>query len=226
MVAATTSVLFGWLPNPWEQAPEAKLTVEAADVRELEVEHVEKSLATGEQTAKYPLTTPAVAVTLKNGGDLAAVITEARITFKEIRRLDPCAAVGGDLVVTGTYTYRVPSDVTAGAKKTVPVRFEVKPRRGDTLAITFGSEKPISNSSPVWLYRVALELKESDAEGFTPVTGEFSFASNSDRLGAFGEWTCRDSIVNDFMAGRKAGDGSVTPALRELYAKTRARSGE
>ncbi|MFI9763038.1 hypothetical protein ACIHFB_34525 [Streptomyces sp. NPDC051963] len=209
-------MLAGWLPNPLEQAPAAELTVEVADVRELAVEHTETSSATGEQTGKYPLRTPAVAVTLKNGGDLAAVITEARITFKQVRRLDPCDAVGGDLAVTGTYTYSVPSNVTAGARETVPVRFEVKPRRGDTLAITFGTEEPIYHSSPVWLYRVTLELKESDAEGFIPVPGEFSLASNSDMLGEFADRKCRDSIVNDFMAGRKAGDSGVTPTLREL----------
>ncbi|MFI1358513.1 hypothetical protein ACH4TV_33845 [Streptomyces sp. NPDC020898] len=228
--AASIAAVMGWVPNPWEGEPKVDLSISKTEALDMDVEHVERSSATGEKTGKYPLETAAASVTLHNDGELSAVIVEVRATFEEVRKISPCKPIGGDLAITGKYSYGVPSSVSTGSTQTLPAQFEVKPRSGDTLAITFGPEDPIIHASPLWLYRVKLELRETHSENFFPVDGEFSMASMPHTAWAFSDDACMrkmgDTVVNKFMAGKNEGGHVVSPSLRELHSKSRERSGQ
>ncbi|MER5932511.1 hypothetical protein [Streptomyces sp. NPDC002054] len=204
VVVTVIGVLVGWVPNPWAAKPKVGFVVRDADAVTVVI------ASTDPMTGKLSeLKTPsaAIAVSVKNNGELPAIVSEARITFKEVRELAPCKAVGGNLEITGNYTYRLPPTVTPGTKAVVPVRFEVEPRRGDRLAIALGSDRMGR------LLRVSVELREADSGRFLPVKGEFTLLDPPDWEDLY---FCRRPALVEFAAGHRGKADALSPVLRGL----------
>ncbi|MEU8888106.1 hypothetical protein [Streptomyces sp. NPDC048442] len=229
MVAIPVSVIgvvANFIPNPFADKPKYALSVVRGDAAEIMTDHIVEDA--GDNKKKMQRLAPAVTVAVKNNGELPAVISEVRVTIKDIRRIKPCKPEGGAVLVTGTYSFRMPRDAVAGQVKTLRTTFEVEPRRADSLAVTFGEVDPFVHSSPLWLYRVSLEFREENSKDFLSVPGQFVLASTAESARAFASYSCMrqggDAAVKDFVAGDDPEGLFMTDGVRELLEGARKRS--
>lgn len=103
-----------------------------------------------------PLATTPVDVTLKNNGDETAVITEADAEVVFSNMLNDCAGMGaGPAEISANYSIKFPSvdgysAPDKGSVASSPMKFEVKPRSVDRMAITVGPDRQsLSSGRPI-----------------------------------------------------------------------------
>ncbi|KKD07970.1 hypothetical protein [Streptomyces sp. WM6386] len=138
---AFTSVFFGWLPNPWEGDDGAEPGLEALSLSVEEEVRVPAVLAAGESKAPGKTTTlgTPILLTLRNRGDLTAVITDFRFTVEHVyRATDPCGRelppTGGGVTVTGSFDVTLPDE---GSELLVRP-FEILPGTSEAVQFVLG----------------------------------------------------------------------------------------
>ncbi|MES5820502.1 hypothetical protein [Streptomyces sp. RG80] len=170
---AFTSVFFGWLPNPWAGDDGVRPGLEALSLSVEEESRVPAVVKTGEGEAPRDTTTLGIPVllTLRNRGDLTAVITDFRFTVRRVARAtDPCRTklppTGGPVAVTGSFDVSLPekgSEVLARS-------FEIPPGRSEAVRFVLGEpEKDLyyeKEQGRTRIYVVAVSYREGAEEHF------------------------------------------------------------
>ncbi|MEV7891917.1 hypothetical protein ACWD3I_32115 [Streptomyces sp. NPDC002817] len=141
---AFTSVFFGWLPNPWEGDDGAEPGLEALSLSVEDEVRVPAVLKAGERKLPGRTTTlgTPILLTLRNRGDLTAVITDFRFTVKRVfQASDPCRPelppTGGGVSVTGSFDVTLPDE---GSELLVRP-FEVLPGKSEAVRFVLGEHE-------------------------------------------------------------------------------------
>ncbi|MFF4275270.1 hypothetical protein [Streptomyces sp. NPDC001536] len=170
---AFTSVFFGWLPNPWEGDDGVEPGLEALSLSVEEDVRVTAVLAAGESKAPSKTTTlgTPILLTLRNRGDLTAVITDFRFTVKRVfRATDPCRPelppTGGGVAVTGSFDVTLPD---RGSELLVRP-FEILPGKSEAVQFVLGesAKNPCyeKEQGATRAYVVAVSYREGTDESF------------------------------------------------------------
>ncbi|MFJ6061761.1 hypothetical protein ACIQHU_01840 [Streptomyces tendae] len=98
---------------------------------------------------------PHIDITLGNIANGASLVTKASIRFNRLQSLEPCAAVGGEVVVSANYQFKIPDDQqpVPPAKPftlTKTISYEVSANKHDRLMLTVGLPNVPDGNSP-WL---------------------------------------------------------------------------
>lgn len=188
---AFTSVVFGWLPNPWEADTRPKPGLESLSLAVEQTSGIPATLRADESSAVKRTTTKGTSVllTLRNNGNLVAVVTDFRITVKAVYPArEPCSPelppTGGEVSVTGNFDVVLPdtgpdtakgpgtakgSD-SAGAGTLLSRSFQIPPGKAEAVRFTLGEpdkedgyEKEQGRTR---IYRAEIAYREGQARPF------------------------------------------------------------
>ncbi|MEU1284528.1 hypothetical protein [Kitasatospora sp. NPDC005856] len=139
--------------------PELKSNLAASQVSAyieggIEGEEYDASVQNAART-KVDLHGPHIDITLGNIANGTSLVTKASITFNRLQSLKSCAAVGGQLVVSANYQFKIPEDQqpVPPAKPftlTKAISYEVTANKHDRLMLTVGLPTIPGGNSP-WL---------------------------------------------------------------------------
>lgn len=111
---------------------------------------------------------PHIDITLGNIANGTSLVTKASITFNRLQSLKPCAAVGGELVVSANYQFKIPDhqQPVPPAKPftlTKTISYEVTANKHDRLMLTVGLPNIPDGNSP-WLGVVDVILEHDGGQ--------------------------------------------------------------
>lgn len=111
---------------------------------------------------------PHIDITLGNIANGASLVTKASITFNRLQSLEPCAALGGEVVVSANYQFKIPEhqQPVPPAKPftlTKTISYEVTANKHDRLMLTVGLPTTIEGASP-WLGVVNVVLEHDGGQ--------------------------------------------------------------
>jgi hypothetical protein len=111
---------------------------------------------------------PHIDITLGNIANGASLVTKASITFNRLQSLEPCAATGGEVVVSANYQFKIPEDQqpVPPAKPftlTKAISYEVSANKHDRLMLTVGLPEIPDGNSP-WLGVVDVSLEHDGGQ--------------------------------------------------------------
>ncbi|MER6444122.1 hypothetical protein [Streptomyces venezuelae] len=126
---------------------------------------------TAENAVRKKLTNlrgPHIDITLGNIANGTSLVTKASVTFNRLQSLKPCAAVGGELVVSANYQFKIPDDQrpVPPAKPftlTKTISYEVTANKHDRLMLTVGLPEIPDGNSP-WLGVVDVILEHDGGQ--------------------------------------------------------------
>ncbi|MFF4385080.1 hypothetical protein [Kitasatospora sp. NPDC001547] len=106
---------------------------------------------------------PHIDITLGNIASGTSLVTKASITFNRLQPLKSCAAVGGELVVSANYQFKIPEGQQPVPPSkpftlTKTISYEVSANKHDRLMLTVGESKIPDGASP-WLGVVDVVLE-------------------------------------------------------------------
>lgn len=111
---------------------------------------------------------PHIDITLGNIANGASLVTKASIKFNRLQSLEPCAAVGGEVVVSANYQFQIPDDQqpvppAKPSTLTKTISYEVTANKHDRLMLTVGLPKIPDGTSP-WLGVVDVILEHDGGQ--------------------------------------------------------------
>jgi hypothetical protein len=112
----------------------------------------------------------AIDITMRNDGDLPALITGVDVRFLHAEQIEQCTEIGGPVSVSGAYDIRVPTGPNmpkAPFQMRHPVTFQVEPRSVDRLALTIGPDTFREGQTP-YLYVAEVSLEVDGQEDLVP----------------------------------------------------------
>lgn len=212
VVLAFVTVFFGWLPNPFADdtgetmpTPEQPLTGQppGSTAPGLEVlarafpdpSRIPAKYGEGSSSRNGTVLASRLLLTLRNRGDLKAVVTAFRFTIVTARPLqtgkepDGCLPkTGGDTKITANYDVVLPDTDEDELPRTVEVKESYDLAAGDAervmLTLGLNGEQPLE---PV-LYVVQIHLREGRTKDFIPA-GTIAFLAPVEPAAHFLRWT-------------------------------------
>ncbi|MEV0536339.1 hypothetical protein [Kitasatospora sp. NPDC050463] len=153
--------------------PELKSNLAASQVSAyieggIDGEEYDGTVKNAARTKVTDLHGPHIDITLGNIANGTSLVTKASVTFNRFQSLESCAAVGGELIVSANYQFKIPDDQqpVPPAKPftlTKSISYEVTANKHDRLMLTVGLPTVPDGNSP-WLGVVDVVLEHDGGQ--------------------------------------------------------------